>query len=181
MRTTIGKKWNEDVPTVVHGVNSVNGGAQIISCASCTTNCITPVVEIIGRRIGIKKATMTTVHAYTATQCTVDALSKGARRGRAAAANFVPTTTGAAVATTNALPQYQGRFNGIAIRGPVAAGSIADLVFVTEKKTSVEEVNRIFRDEANGNRYREIIRVTEDEIVSSDILKTPCASRSTLP
>ncbi len=167
---------SEDVPTVVHGVSVVNGSPQIISCASCTTNCITPVVEIIGRRIGIKKAIMTTIHAYTASQSIVDGPRKGFRRGRAAAANFVPTTTGAAVATTKALPEYKGRFDGVAIRGPVAAGSIADLVFSTEKRTSVEEINRIFTEEADSDRYRGIIRVTEDELVSSDILKTPYAS-----
>src|SRR5215211_1148647 len=93
-----------DVVTVVHGVNTVEGNTHIIACASCTTNCITPVVEIIGRRIGIQKAIMTTVHAYTASQAIVDSQSKRSERGRAGAANFVPTSTGAARATAKALP-----------------------------------------------------------------------------
>jgi glyceraldehyde 3-phosphate dehydrogenase len=168
---------SEDVDTVVYGVNDVKGGeSRIISCASCTTNCITPVVEIMGRRIGIKKAIMTTIHAYTASQAIVDSPSKKFRRGRAGAANFVPTTTGAAIATTKALPQYEGRFDGVAIRGPVPVGSIADIVFLTERKTTVEEVNNIFREEASSERYRGVLGAAEDPIVSSDIIKDPRAS-----
>ena len=105
-----------EVETVVHGANVPQGADGIISCASCTTNCITPIVEVIGRRIGFKKAVMTTVHAYTSSQSIVDGASKSFRRGRAAAANLVPATTGAALATTRALPEYAGRFDGIAIR-----------------------------------------------------------------
>ncbi len=164
---------SEDVPTVVHGVNTVDGNVHMIACASCTTNCITPVVEIIGRRIGIKKAIMTTVHAYTASQSIVDAPSKRFERGRAGAANFVPTSTGAATATTKALPQYKGLFNGIAIRGPVPVGSLADIVMLTERKTTVEEINRIFTEEANSDRYRGIVGVNSDPIVSSDIIQDP--------
>src|SRR6185503_21197530 len=96
----------EEIETVVHGVNLPQGSPAIISCASCTTNCITPIVEIIGRRIGVEKAVMTTVHAYTASQSIVDGASKSFRRGRAAAANLVPASTGAALATTRALPEY---------------------------------------------------------------------------
>ena len=148
----------------------------MISCASCTTNCITPVVEIMGRRIGIKKAIMTTVHAYTASQKIVDGPSKKWRRGRAGAANFVPTTTGAATATTETLPQYKGKFDGVAIRGPVPVGSIADIVFLTERGTTVEEVNRIFRDEARSDRYEGVVGVTDEPLVSSDIIQDPRAS-----
>ncbi len=165
-----------EVSTVVHGVNRVEPSTQLISCASCTTNCITPLVEIIGRRLGLRKAAMTTVHAYTATQNIVDGPQKKWRRGRAAAVNFVPTTTGAARATGKALPEYAEVFDGIAIRGPVVAGSIADLVFVTERETSVEEVNGIFREEAAGDRYRGIVGVSEDSLVSSDIIGDPRAS-----
>jgi glyceraldehyde 3-phosphate dehydrogenase len=107
---------DEDVETVIHGVNAPGRHSAIISCASCTTNCITPIVEVMGRRIGIRKAVMTTVHAYTSSQSIVDGPSKRFRRGRAAAANLVPATTGAAHATTRALPQYAGLFDGIAIR-----------------------------------------------------------------
>jgi glyceraldehyde 3-phosphate dehydrogenase len=167
---------SDDVVTVVHGVNTLEGDTRILACASCTTNCITPVVEIIGRRIGIKKAIMTTVHAYTASQGIVDKPSKNFERGRAGAANFVPTSTGAAKATAKALPQLDHLFDGIAVRGPVAVGSLADIVIVAERKTSVEEINQIFMEEAASERYRDIIGVTEDPIVSSDIIKDPRAS-----
>ena len=168
---------SEDVPTVVHAVNrSREEPAQIVSCASCTTNCITPVVEVIGRRIGIKKATMTTIHAYTANQSIVDSGKKDYRRGRAGAANLIPATTGAAIATTRALPEYRGKFDGVAIRAPVPVGSIADIVFVTARGTSVEEVNRVLTEEAATDRYREVLAVTEEPIVSSDIVKQAYAS-----
>ncbi len=167
---------SEDVPTVVHGVNTVDGSTHIIACASCTTNCITPVIEILGRRIGIKKAIMSTVHAYTASQSIVDGPNKRLERGRAGGANFVPTTTGAAIATTKALPQYKGRFDGIAIRGPVPVGSVADIVAVTSRPTTVDEVNSIFREEAGGERYRDVLGVTDDPIVSSDIIRDARAS-----
>jgi glyceraldehyde 3-phosphate dehydrogenase len=167
---------SDDIVTVVHGVNTAEGNTHIIACASCTTNCITPVVEILGRRIGIQKAIMTTVHAYTASQAIVDGPSKRFERGRAGAANFVPTSTGAAVATAKALPQYTDLFDGIAVRGPVAVGSLADIVLVTERKTSVEEINQIFVEEAASDRYRDIVGVTKDPIVSSDIIKDPHAS-----
>jgi glyceraldehyde 3-phosphate dehydrogenase len=168
---------SDDVPTVVHAVNrSREEPAQIVSCASCTTNCITPVVEVIGRRIGIKKATMTTIHAYTANQSIVDSGKKDYRRGRAGAANLIPATTGAAIATTRALPEYRGKFDGVAIRAPVPVGSLADIVFVTVRGTSVEEVNRVLTEEAATDRYREVLAVTEEPIVSSDIVKQAYAS-----
>lgn len=165
-----------EVATVVHGVNRPEGSPALISCASCTTNCIAPVVEIVGRHIGIKKATMTTVHAYTSSQSIVDGPKSKWRRGRAAAVNFVPTSTGAAKATTIALPQYNGKFDGVAIRGPVPVGSIADLVFVTERDVTVDEVNSLFREEAESDRYKGILGVAEDPIVSSDIVQDPRAS-----
>jgi len=161
--------------TIVHGVTQPEADDRMVSCASCTTNCITPVVEIMGRRIGIKKAVMTTIHAYTSSQAIVDGPNKKFRRGRAGAANLVPTSTGAAVATTNTLPQYQGKFDGVAVRCPVPSGSLADLVFVTERPTTVEEINKIFKEEAQG-RYQEILEYAEDPIVSSDIIMNPHAS-----
>ncbi len=167
---------DEDIETVVHGANAPASASRIISCASCTTNCITPVVEVIGRRIGITKAAMTTVHAYTSSQSVVDGPSKRFRRGRAASANLVPATTGAALATARALPEYAGRFDGIAIRSPVAVGSIADLTFLTSRKTSVEEVNAILTEEAATTRYAGVIGVTRDQLVSSDIVGDPRAS-----
>jgi glyceraldehyde 3-phosphate dehydrogenase len=167
----------EDVPTVILAVNRFRQNpAQIISCASCTTNCITPVVEIMGRRIGIKKATMTTIHAYTANQSIVDSGKKDFRRGRAGAANLVPASTGAAFATTRALPEFKGKFDGVAVRVPVPVGSLADIVFVAARGTSVEEVNRVFGEEAASERYREVLAVTEEPIVSSDIIQQAHAS-----
>jgi glyceraldehyde 3-phosphate dehydrogenase (phosphorylating) len=168
---------SEDTPTVVHGVNSEDGHTSVFSCASCTTNNISPVVEVLGRRIGIKKAIMTTVHAYTASQGIVDSPSeKNFRMGRAGAANLVPTTTGAAIATTKALPQYVGKFDGVAIRTPIPVGSLSDLTFVTERPVSVEEVNAIFEEEAQTSRYANILTTTREPLVSSDIVKSPYAS-----
>lgn len=167
---------SEDVPSIVHRVNKAEGNGRMLSCASCTTNCITPVVQVMGRRIGIQKAIMTTVHAFTSTQAIVDGPHKNFRRGRAGANNFVPTSTGAAKATTKALPQYEGKFNGIAIRGPVPVGSIADMVFLTSKPTTVDEVNQVFAEEAQTKRYAGVLGVTHDPIVSSDIIRDPRAS-----
>lgn len=161
---------SDDVPTVVFGVNDSDPKQQIISCASCTTNSLTPVIEVIGRHLGIQKAIMTTVHGYTAGQGIVDGPNKAMRRGRAGAINIVPTTTGAAIATTKALPQYKGKFDGVAIRVPVPVGSISDVVMLTEKNTTKDEVNAILTKEADTARYKEIIRVTNDPIVSSDII-----------
>ncbi|MBK8899757.1 MAG: type I glyceraldehyde-3-phosphate dehydrogenase [Anaerolineaceae bacterium] len=167
---------SEEILTVVHGSSQNGSDDRIISCASCTTNCITPVIEIIGRRVGLKKATLTTLHAYTSSQSIVDGPNKKMRRGRAAAENFVPTSTGAAIATTKALPQYQGKFDGVAIRAPIPVGSIADIVILTERPTSAEEVNNIFREEAESDRYRGVLGVTDEPLVSSDIVQDPRAS-----
>ncbi|AWX44013.1 Glyceraldehyde-3-phosphate dehydrogenase (phosphorylating) [Flagellimonas maritima] len=166
-----------DTPTVVHGVNSEDGNTSVFSCASCTTNNISPVVEVLGRRIGIKKAIMTTVHAYTASQGIVDAPSKkNFRMGRAGAQNLIPTTTGAAIATTKTLPEYSGKFDGVAIRVPIPVGSISDLVFVTDKPVTAEEVNRILIEESKTERYANVLDTTDEPIVSSDIIKSPYAS-----
>jgi glyceraldehyde 3-phosphate dehydrogenase len=167
---------SDGVPTVVHGVNRPDGEVAIRSCASCTTNCITPVMEVLARRIGVRKAAMTTVHAYTSTQSLVDGASGKTRRGRAAAQNFVPSSTGAALATARALPSLEGRFDGIAVRGPVVVGSLADIVVLAERPTSVEEVNGIFREESETDRYLGILGVTEEPIVSSDVVGEAWAS-----
>ncbi|MDQ3949142.1 MAG: hypothetical protein M3282_02250, partial [Gemmatimonadota bacterium] len=119
---------------------------------------------------------MTTVHAYTSSQAVVDGPSKGFRRGRAAAANLVPATTGAALATTRALPEYAGLFDGIAIRAPIAVGSIADITFVTSRKTTVEEVNQILTEEGETERYAGVLGVSRDPLVSSDVIGDPRAS-----
>ena len=166
-----------DIPTVVHGVNSEDGKTTVFSCASCTTNNISPVVEILGRRMGIKKAIMTTVHAYTASQSMVDGASKkNLRMGRAGAVNTVPTTTGAAIATTKALPEYAGKFDGVALRVPIPVGSVSDLTFVTQRNVTVEEVNAIFKEEAESTRYKNILAATNEPLVSSDIVKSTYAS-----
>lgn len=167
---------SDDVEMVVYGVNQADPQARIISCASCTTNCITPVFEVMERHIGVEKAVMTTIHAYTASQTIVDGPRKKWRRGRAAAINFVPTSTGAAVATTKILPAFEGKFDGVAVRGPVAVGSLADLVFLTKKSTTVEEVNDLFTAESESDRYECILGVTRDPIVSSDVIRDPRAS-----
>ena len=166
----------EGVDTVVHGVNLPSEDAQMLSCASCTTNSITPVVEIIKRRLGVQKALLTTIHAYTSSQAIVDAPSSKFRRGRAAAANFVPTTTGAAIATTLVLPALAGKFDGVAVRAPIPVGSISDLVFLTEEETSVEEVNAILREEAASDKYQGIFKATDEPLVSSDIVGESYAS-----
>lgn len=169
---------SEEIPTIIYGVNEVprNGAARIISCASCTTNCITPVMEILGRRIGVQKAIMATTHAYTSSQSLVDGPNKKMRRGRAAGANLVPSTTGAAVAMTRALPEYTGKFHGTAVRAPIPVGSLADIVLLTKRDTTVEEINAIFIEEAAGERYRGIVGITEDPVVSSDIIQDCRAS-----
>jgi glyceraldehyde 3-phosphate dehydrogenase len=164
-----------EICCIVHGVTKPESDDRMISCASCTTNCITPVVEVMGRRIGIKKAVMTTIHAYTSSQAMVDGPNKKWRRGRAGAANLVPTTTGAAKATTDSLPEYKGKFDGVSVRCPVPCGSLADLVFVTERPTTVDEINKIFKEESEG-RYRGILEYAVDPIVSSDIIMNPHAS-----
>ena len=167
---------SSDVETIVHGVNLPSGGSTVVSCASCTTNCITPVIEILGRRVGIRKATVTTTHAYTSTQSMVDTARPNLRRGRAGAANLVPTSTGAAAATVRALPQYHGLFDGVAIRVPITVGSLADIVALTGRPVTVKEINQIFSDEADGEKYRDVLGVTNDPIVSSDIIGDPRAS-----
>jgi glyceraldehyde 3-phosphate dehydrogenase len=167
---------SEGVPTVVHGVNRADGHPQLISCASCTTNCITPVIEVADRRFGVQRAVMTTVHAYTAGQQLVDGPSRNFRRGRAGAANLVPTSTGAARATTRAVPQLAGRFDGVAVRAPIPVGSIADIVFVTGRATTSEEVNETFRQEAATARYGGILGVSDEPLVSADIVGDPRAA-----
>jgi glyceraldehyde 3-phosphate dehydrogenase len=169
-------KGEGDVPMVVHCVNTPEGACEIISCASCTTNCTAPVMEVLQRRIGIKKALMTTIHAYTSSQAIVDGPAKKFRRGRAGAANFVPTSTGAAKAVTKTLPELKGKFDGLAVRGPVPVGSLVDIVLLVERPTSVEEINKIFQEESESPRYQGVLGYAYDEIVSSDIIAETRAS-----
>jgi glyceraldehyde 3-phosphate dehydrogenase len=173
-----GPTKSADVPTTVRGVNRPDGQTQIVSCASCTTNNITPLVEILDRHFGVEKALLTTVHAYTPSQALVDSPggAKDLRRGRAAAQNFVPSSTGAATATAKALPAVQGRFDGVSVRGPVVVGSISDVVFVVARDTTAEEVNDVLRQEASTDRYQGVLGVVEEPLVSADIVKDPRAS-----
>ena len=166
----------EGIEWVVYGVNQPSDDAKLITCASCTTNCIAPVMEVLDRRLGVRKSTMTTVHAYTSTQAIVDGPSKKVRRGRAAAQNLVPTSTGAAKATSKVLEQLDGKFDGEAIRVPVPVGSITDIVVVTDRETSVGEVVGIFEEEARSDRYNGIMGAVHDPLVSSDIIQDPRAS-----
>ncbi|WPU94686.1 glyceraldehyde 3-phosphate dehydrogenase NAD-binding domain-containing protein [Mucilaginibacter sabulilitoris] len=167
----------KDTPTIVHGVNTEEGKVSIFSCASCTTNSISPVIEVLGRRLGIKKAILNTTHGYTASQTLVDAPSKREpRMGRAAGINLSPAATGAAIATTKALPQYAGKFDGIAVRVPVPVGSISDITFIAERPTTAEEINAILTEEAATDRYRKVLAVTNEPLVSTDIIKSPVAA-----
>ncbi|OYQ34085.1 type I glyceraldehyde-3-phosphate dehydrogenase [Flavobacterium cyanobacteriorum] len=172
-----GPTGSADVPTVVHGVNTGSGKVAVFSCASCTTNNSAPLIEILGRRIGIKKAVLNTTHAFTASQALVDAPSKKEfRMGRAAANNLAPAATGAAKAVTKALPQYEGKFDGIAVRTPVPVGSISDITFLANRNTTADEVNSILKEESLSGRYSGILAVTEEPLVSSDIIMRPEAS-----
>ena len=167
----------KDTPTIVHGVNTDSGNVSIFSCASCTTNSISPIIEILGRRLGIKKAILNTIHGYTASQTLVDAPSKREpRMGRAAAFNISPAATGAAIATTKVLPEYVGKYDGIAVRVPVPVGSISDITFVAERPTTIEEINQILTEECATDRYLKVVSVTSDPIVSTDIIGSTFAA-----
>lgn len=172
-----GPTKSKNTPTVLHGVNTQDGKTSVFSCASCTTNNIGPIIEIIDRRIGIKKAVLNTVHAYTASQTLVDAPSKREpRMGRAAAVNLAPASTGAAIATTKALPQLEGKFDGVAIRTPVPVGSISDITFISARNTSVEEINNVLVEESKTKRYELVLSVSDEPLVSADIIQSPFAA-----
>jgi glyceraldehyde 3-phosphate dehydrogenase len=166
----------ETVATVVHGVNRPPDGGQVISCASCTTNCVAPVMEVMTRRIGVERAIMTTVHAYTASQQIVDGPSKAFRRGRAGAINMFPDSTGAAVATSKTVPELADHFDGVAVRVPIPVGSLADLVLVTARPTTAEAGHDHHREEADTDRDRGILGVSDAPLVSTDIIGDPRAS-----
>ncbi len=150
---------------------------QMTSNASCTTNAASPVIAILDAAIGIEKAILSTTHAYTASQAIVDSPSrKDMREGRAAAQNIVPTSTGAAIAVTEAYPPLAGKFDGISLRVPVPAGSVADITFIAKRPTTKEEVNEALRTAALDSRWEGIFTTTDEEIVSSDIVGEPHAS-----
>ncbi len=164
-----------EIFTVVKGVNNDKYDRKkdnVISNASCTTNCLAPVVRVLNDNFGIVHGAMTTVHSYTADQRLVDAPHKDARRGRSAAVNIVPTTTGAATSAGEVIPQLKGKLNGHALRVPTADGSITDFVCVVKKPTTAEKVNAAFK-KAAGGYMKGIIEYTDEPIVSSDIIGNP--------
>ena len=172
-------KDTKEGKTVLVGVNEQDlATCQISSNGSCTTNAASPVIQVLNENPGVAKAVLNTSHGYTATQSLVDGPSRGndMRRGRAAGQNIVPSSTGAAIAVTRAIPELEGKFDGIALRVPVATGSIADITFVSKRKTSVKEVNDILVKAAASSRWKGILKVTKDPIVSSDIIKEPYAA-----
>lgn len=165
-----------ELKTVVYNVNDdiLDGSEEVVSSASCTTNCLAPVLKVMDENFGIKKGYMTTVHAITNDQSTLDIAHKkgiNSRRGRAAGYNIVPTSTGAASAIGLVLPQLAGKLDGIALRVPVVTGSIVDLVLELNEETSVEEINMVLKNSAN-----ETLNYTEDPIVSSDVIGRSCGS-----
>lgn len=164
------------VETGIIGINQFPADATIVSNASCTTNCVAPVAQIMHSVFGVKKAMLTTIHSYTDDQNLHDNSHKDMRRARAAAMNIVPTSTGAAVSTTEIIPELKGLFDGLAMRVPTPVGSLSDMVFVTSRPTTIEEVNQAFIDAANSDRWRGILAVTDEAIVSSDIKGRPESS-----
>ena len=164
--------------TVLMGMNEdMLSTCQVSSNASCTTNAGSPLLAILDDAIGVEKAVLNTVHAYTASQSIVDGpAKKDMREGRAAAQNIVPSTTGAAIAVTKVMTHLEGLFDGISIRVPVVAGSIVDVTFIAKKNTTVEEVNSILKKAAADARWKGIFTVTEENLVSSDIKGNPHAS-----
>ncbi len=165
-----------DLKTIVYNVNheTLDGTEEVISAASCTTNCLAPVLDVLHKAFGVEKGYMTTVHAYTNDQATLDvAHKKGikARRGRACAANIVPASTGAASAIGKVIPELNGRMEGTAMRVPVPTGSVVDLVLEFKTATTVEEINAVLKNNVN-----ETLNYTDDPIVSSDVIGATCGS-----
>ncbi len=166
---------SDGVATVVRGVNDKElTGKMIVSNASCTTNCVSPVAAVMAAAFGIEKGLMSTAHAYTATQSLVDGpAKKDPRRGRAAALNIVPSSTGAATAVIKALPQLAGKFDGVALRVPVPVVSIADFSLLLKKDVTVEEVNQAFKEAVDNPAYQGVLAVSDEPTVSSDFIGDP--------
>ncbi|MCK5510169.1 type I glyceraldehyde-3-phosphate dehydrogenase [Candidatus Parcubacteria bacterium] len=168
----------DGIKTIVLGVNEkkINKNDKIISNASCTTNCLAPVTQIIKDNFGIKKAVMSTIHSYTADQNLVDGPHTDLRRARAAAQNIIPTTTGAAIATTQTIPSLKNKFDGMAIRVPTPVGSLVDVCFITKKKTDERQVNQAFKKAARGAVYKNYIEASEEPLVLADIVKNSASA-----
>lgn len=166
-----------NVPTSVIGLTEqdlvekdAKNTIAVLNNASCTTNCVAPVAAVIHSRFGVKKACMTTIHSYTDDQKLQDGSHRDLRRARAAAANIIPTTTGAAAATIDVIPELKGLFDGIALRVPTITGSLTDFTFLVNRKTSVEDVNAVLSEESNSKRWKGVMAVTNEPLVSSDII-----------
>ena len=168
-----------DGRTLVFGTEETEKGFgthDVVSNGSCTTNCISPVIQVLTSRFGIEKSLMTTIHGYTSTQNLIDGPNKDLRRGRAAAENIIPARTGAAIATTHVIPSLQGEFDGIAMRVPVPVGSISDITAILSKDVTVEEVNETLVEMSRHPLYKGVLVTTTEPIVSSDIIGNPASS-----
>ncbi len=176
---------SDDAPNFLMGVNHkvCKRNQNVVSNASCTTNSVAPVAQILKQTVGIKKAMLTTIHSVTAQQNTVDGLPRGKdlRRGRSALTNMIPTTTGAAKATTKVIPSLKNKFDGIAVRVPTLDVSLTDFTFVVKKKTTAAEINKIFKKAARSARWKGILGVTEDAVVSGDFIGSSYGSVVDLP
>ncbi len=171
------KDEDASVPTFLMGVNEDTYADQsVISNASCTTNSLAPVAKIIHEKFGIAKAMMTTTHSYTADQNLQDGPHRDLRRARAAAQNIVPTTTGAAIAVTQVIPELKGLFDGLSLRVPTIVVSLTDFTFVLKKKTTVEEMNAVLKAASEEERFHKVLSVTEEPLVSSDFIGNPYSS-----
>ncbi len=158
-----------DVMTGIIGLNRFEAGQTVVSNASCTTNCVAPIAAIMQTVFGVKKAMMTTIHSYTDDQNLHDNSHKDLRRARAAAMNIVPTTTGAAISTTEVVPELKGLFDGLSLRVPTPVGSLSDMVFLVSRPTTIEEVNKALIDASQSDQWRGIVAVSDEALVSSDI------------
>ncbi len=168
-----------DAKTVLMGVNEDDlKSCSMTSNGSCTTNSASPLIEVLNEKLGVKKAFLNTAHGYTATQSLTDSPTKGSdfRRGRAAAINIVPSTTGAAIAVGRAVHELLGKFDGVAMRVPVSTGSLSSIVFVAGRNTTPEEINAILEDAAKTDRWKGILTTTRDQLVSTDIIGNPHAA-----
>lgn len=175
-------KGEGEITSYLIGVNDdAYAGEEIVSNASCTTNCIGPVAKVMEETFGIEKAMMTTIHSYTADQNIQDGPHKDHRRARAAAQNIVPTTTGAAVSVARIMPSIQGKFDGLSVRVPTLVVSLTDFTFLVKKKTTAEEVNAALESASRDSRYKGVLTVTHEALVSSDFIGNPASSIVDLP
>ncbi len=164
-------KGKGNVPTCMLGVNDDQlAKHKIVSNASCTTNSIGPLTAVIDKYFTVKAASLTTIHSYTSTQNLIDGPHKDLRRARAAANNIIPTTTGAALSTTEALPHLKGKFDGLAVRVPTICGSLSDLTYIVEKPTQIDKVNQILKKESRNKQFKGIIDYSDEPLVSTDII-----------